>query len=81
MQIYIILRSMGKRDFLSFPDKKILEMLLIELKDRKLTDLTIPLAVALKDLNVQANLGDYRYYSISDRTQAKALALIQEGSL
>jgi hypothetical protein len=72
---------MGKRDFLSFPDKKILEMLLKELKNRKLTDLTITLAVALKDLNVQINLGDYRYYSISDRIQAKAVSIIQEGLL
>jgi hypothetical protein len=32
MQIYVLIRSMGKKEFLAFPDKKILEMLLQSIK-------------------------------------------------
>lgn len=40
-----------------------------------------PFAVALRDLNVEVNLSDYRYYSISEGIQAKALSITEKGQL
>ncbi len=53
-QIYIIIRSIGKKEFLSFPDKKILEMLLFEIEklDISEADMLVRMSVALKDIDI-----------------------------
>ena len=67
MQSYILIKSLAQRTFLSFPDKKILEMVLLTLKAQaKNIDNTmmIKFAIALKNCNIKANISDQEIYQI-----------------
>jgi hypothetical protein len=61
---------------LSFPDKKILEMLLIGLKEKKIDAImAIHFAVALKDIQVEINISDDNICDISRKIQARAVRI------
>jgi hypothetical protein len=82
MQIFVLIRSMGKKEFLSFPDKKILEMLLRILNNNRIDKdkgILIQLAVALKDIQVEVNISDTTTCDISKRILEKAVRYAKKG--
>lgn len=55
-------------------------MILLSLKERNIDALmTVQLAVALKDLQVEANISDAQIFGISRNIQERALNLVEKG--
>lgn len=62
MQKYIFIKSLSKRNFLSYIDKKILEMILLTLKKEMKeidSNMILKLANAIKNCHIKANISDH----------------------
>lgn len=83
IQCYVILKSISKKDYMSFVDKKIMEMFLITLKKRfrSIDDkMILWIAIALKDCRIRANISDHNLLSIVDLIMTKAVNKIKHGA-